>query len=197
MRGRRGRPGDRAEEREPPDAEAAMEIAARYLATRPRTRRELELRLRRAGARADVVEVTLERLEMLGLVDDVAFARWWAEQRDRHAPRGRRMVEAELRQRGVSRDVLELVRGEELAEPALDAEALPGSERERAATALARHLKGRPLPEDPKARQRLGAFLMRRGFDPETVRSTLREAASESTPGGSTGGSYGQQDEGP
>lgn len=153
-----------------------MEIAAHYLGTRPRTRRELELRLRRSGATDEVAAATLERLEALGLVDDVAFTRWWAEQRDRHAPRGRRMVEAELRQHGVPREVMEALRGEELAEPALDTEAIPGTEAERAVVALARHLKGRPLPDDARAVQRLGAFLMRRGFDPETVRATLRAA---------------------
>ena len=153
-----------------------MEIAAHYLGVRPRTRREVELRLRRAGASAEVIGTTLERLTALGLVDDVAFARWWAEQRDRHAPRGRRMVEAELRQHGVQPDVLEALRDGELAEPALDPEGMPGSEAERASVALARHLRGRPMPDDPKAVQRLGSFLVRRGFDPETVRTTLRRA---------------------
>jgi regulatory protein len=178
--GRRQRRTDVAE-RPPPDPEAAMEIAAHFLGTRPRTRRELELRLRRAGAVDQVIAGTLKRLEGLGLVDDVAFTRWWAEQRDRHAPRGRRMVEAELRQRGVPREVMEALRGEELAEPALDAEGVPGSESERAAVALVRHLRGRAIPDDPKAVQRLGAFLMRRGFDPETVRATLRAARRDET----------------
>jgi regulatory protein len=177
-----------AAERPAPDQEAAMEIAARFLGTRPRTRREVELRLRRAGAPDAVINATLRRLEALSLIDDVAFTRWWAEQRDRHAPRGRRMVEAELRQHGVPREVMEALRGEELAEPALDTEGMPATEPERATIALARHLRGRPLPDEPKAIQRLGAFLMRRGFDPETVRATLRAAASESTPGGSTAG---------
>jgi regulatory protein len=163
----------------PPDADAAMEIAAHFLATRPRTRHELERRLLRSGVSGEIIAGTLERLEALGLVDDVAFARWWAEQRDRHAPRGRRMVEAELRQRGVPREVMESLRGEELAGPALDAEALPGSEQERAAVALARHLRNRPFPDDPKAVQRLGAFLVRRGFDPETVRAALRAAGRD------------------
>lgn len=172
-----------------------MEIAVRFLGTRPRTRWELERRLRRAAAEADVISVTLDRLAAMGYVDDTAFARWWAEQRDRHAPRGRRMVEAELRQHGVPREILEALRGSELAEPALDVEALPGSESERARAALDRHLRGRPLPEDLKARQRLGSFLVRRGFDPDTVRATLRTAAAERTPG--TAESDGFQDQGP
>jgi regulatory protein len=164
---------------QPPDADAAMEVAARYLAARPRTRWELQRRLQRAAASDELIDSTLERLAALGYVDDVGFARWWAEQRDRHAPRGRRLVEAELRQRGVPRDVLEELRGAEIAEPALDAEGLPASEEERARVALAGHLRGRPLPDDRKALQRVGMFLVRRGFDPETVRATIRSAAAD------------------
>jgi SOS response regulatory protein OraA/RecX len=55
---------------------------------------------------------------------------------------------------------------------------LPGTEDERAHEALERHLRGRPLPEDPKALQRLGMYLMRRGFDPGTVRTTIRAAGA-------------------
>src|SRR5439155_1625901 len=64
---------------------------------------------------------------------------------------------------------------------------LPSTEAERAQVALTRHLRGRPLPDDRQALQRLGQFLIRRGFDPETARAAIRAAAAESTPGGSTG----------
>jgi regulatory protein len=156
-----------------------MEIAVRFLGARPRTRWELERRLRRAGAEDPVVEATLERLAEIGYLDDAAFARWWGEQRDRHAPRGRRMIEAELRQQGIDRDVIEAHRVEHASpERAPEDASLPGSEADRAREALERHLRGRPLPTDSRALQRVGMFLMRRGFDPETVRSTLRAAGS-------------------
>lgn len=167
----------------PPDAAAAMEVALRFLGTRPRTRRELTLRLRRASVAEPIVERTLERLTELGYVDDLGFARWWAEQRDRHAPRGRRLLEAELRQRGVPREVIEEYRAEHHEpERAPEDEALPGTEADRAREALDRHLRGRPLPADRRALQRIGMFLMRRGFDPDTVRSVLRDPASDSGP---------------
>ena len=165
---------------DPPGAEAALDIAVRFLAPRPRTRWELERRLRRAGVEGPTIEATLDRLAEEGHVDDAAFARWWAEQRDRHAPRGRRLLEAELRRSGVPREVIEADRDavdnpERLPEDA----GLPATEADRAREALARHLRGRPMPAEPKAIQRIGMFLVRRGFDPETVRSTLRAAGAD------------------
>lgn len=166
---------------EPPDAQAALDIAVRFLGTRPRTRWELERRLRRAGVDDALIEATTERLATLGYVDDGAFARWWGEQRDRHAPRGRRMIEAELRQRGVTREVIEAYRDEHVApERVPEDESLPSNEPERARVALARHLRGRPLPKDRQALQRIGMYLMRRGFDAEMARAAIRAAGAAS-----------------
>jgi regulatory protein len=162
-----------------PDDARALEIAVAFLGARPRTRWELERRLRRAATSDEVVERTIARLADLGYLDDEAFARWWGEQRDRHAPRGRRMIEAELRQHGVPREVVEAYRAEHAApERAPEDEGLPSDERSRAREALARHLRGRPVPVDPKAVARVGSFLLRRGFDPETARAVLRESAA-------------------
>jgi regulatory protein len=139
----------------------------------------VDRRLRRAGCNDQTVEAALARLAELGYVDDAAFARWWGEQRDRHSPRGRRMLEAELRQRGVPADLIEAFR-EEQADPERRDEMLSSTEAQRAAEALARHLRGRPLPDDPRAVQRIGMYLMRRGFDTETVRSAIRAAGAAS-----------------
>ncbi len=161
----------------PPDDARALEIAVGFLGTRPRTRWEVEGRLRRAGATDAVIAAATERLADLGYLDDAAFARWWGEQRDRHAPRGRRAIEAELRQHGVPSAVIEEYRAVHAApERVPEDEGLPGSEADRAAAALAKHLRGRPMPTERKAIQRVGMYLVRRGFDPETVRATLRAA---------------------
>jgi SOS response regulatory protein OraA/RecX len=89
------------------------------------------------------------------------------------------MIEAELRQHGVPRDVIEAYRDEHAAPERLpEDEGLPSSEAERAREALGRHLRGRPLPVERKAVQRVGMFLMRRGFDPDTVREVLRAAGA-------------------
>lgn len=173
----RGRGRKTAGQTQPLEAEAAMEVAARFLATRPRSRREVERRLQRAGADPSVIAVALERLERLGYVDDAAFVRWWTEQRDRHSPRGRRLVEAELRQRGIGREEIETLRETwEQPERSPGEEHLPATDAERATVALERHLRGRAVPGDRQAVQRLGMFLVRRGFDPETARAAIRAA---------------------
>jgi SOS response regulatory protein OraA/RecX len=90
------------------------------------------------------------------------------------------MIEAELRQRGVPREVIEAYR-EEHAEPDRSPEdiGLPGDESARAREALAKHLRGRSMPSDARAVQRIGMYLMRRGFDADVVRSTLRAASAD------------------
>ncbi len=119
----------------------------------------------------------MARLEALGLVDDIAFARWWREQRDRHAPRGRRMLEAELRTKGVPRDVIAILHDETPTRLPEEAD-LPATEADRAREALDAHLRGRPVPVDRRGEQRLGMFLVRRGFDPATARDAIRERAA-------------------
>ncbi len=173
--------GAAREPRPPPDAEQAFEIAGRFLGTRPRSRWEVEQRLRRSGTSDEVVAATLERLERIGFVDDEAFARWWVEQRDRHAPRGRMALESELRAKRIPPAIIAGLRDAQGGEQ-------PATDDERAAAALDRHLKGRPLPEDPKALQRLGMFLVRRGFAPGTARRVIQAALAESTGTESTAG---------
>jgi len=155
------------EPRPAPDAEQAFELAGHFLGTRPRSRWEVEERLRRARATEPVITATMARLTRVGFVDDMAFARWWVEQRDTHSPRGRMALETELRAKRVPQSVIEALRTEHADDGGM-------TEGERAEAALDRHLRGRPLPDDPRSLQRLGMYLVRRGFDPATARAVLR-----------------------
>ena len=151
--------------REPKHPLDCHDRALRLLSVRPRSRRELELRLLRAGFEAVEVAGELERLEAVGLVDDERFAREFAEHQlgVRHA--GRRAVVSGLAAKGIDRITIERT----LA-------GAPGDDPSRAdelARARAARLGGLP-PE--KAYARLFAFLVRRGHDAETARSAARRA---------------------
>jgi regulatory protein len=140
------------------------ERALRLLAVRPRARRELESRLRRAGFDAAEVSSELDRLEDVGLLDDGAFAR---ELADHLTVRGsaRRAVAGALASKGVSRQTIE----QTLA-------GLEGDESLRAlevATERARRLTSL-RPE--VAYGRLVSFLARRGYDGGVSREAAKAA---------------------
>jgi regulatory protein len=149
----------------PKNPKSCHERALGLLAVRPRSRRELERRL--LGARFDAAEVedVLVRLERVGLVDDEAFARQFAEHRFGSRKEGSRAVMQGLRVAGIGASLAETV-----------AQDAPGDDEERAAD-LARSRVSRLAGVPPeKAFSRLSSLLMRRGYGPEIARSAARKA---------------------
>ena len=136
------------------------------LSVRPRSRRELESRLRRAGFEADEVDEELARLEAVGLVDDEAFARQVVEHELEIRRSGRRAIVGRLAAKGVDRATIERCLEEAGGGP--DADRALEVARERA-----RRLEGL-APE--QAFTRLAGFLGRRGYDPAVARRAARRA---------------------
>jgi regulatory protein len=140
----------------------AFDRAVRLLSLRPRSRFEIESRLRSEGLGAAAIGAALARLERLGYLDDAAFARWWVENRTRFSPRSRQALHGELRQKGVARALIEAA----LSDFDTDEQALAAG-RQRAARWA--HLAPAEFG------RKMFAFLCRRGFDPETARrATIR-----------------------
>lgn len=154
-----------AHRREPKNPKSCHERALGLLAVRPRSRRELERRLLAARFEPNEVKDVLTRLERVGLVDDEAFARQYAEQRFGARKEGSRGVEQGLRAAGIA--------------PALAAIAAEGAsdDDEDRAAELARSRASRLRGVAPqKAFARLSSLLMRRGYSPEIARSAARKA---------------------
>ena len=148
--------------------EACLEAARRLLGRRPYSAAELRQRLTRRGFESESVEAALCRLTEQGLIDDVAFARFWAENRLALRPRSIALIRQELRRKGVSTD-------------AIDTAMPSGSDETSAyqeAQAYARHL---PLNEGRLFKQRLGEHLRRRGFDYAVTTVTTRRLWRELT----------------
>jgi regulatory protein len=138
------------------------------LAVRARSRNELERRLRSAGFEQEEISETLDRLSAVGLVDDEAFARAFAEHAVGTRGEGRWAVESALIARGVSRETIDVVVSEVTEER--------GDESDRA-LALARSRLGRLGRGDPAAAYRkLFSFLARRGYPPSVSREAARLA---------------------
>ena len=88
--------------------DSALSVALRYLTARPRSERELRTRLRQRNIGEAVIDRTVEQSEgTRGLLDDFTFAQYWVDQRVTFRPRSRRMLEMELRQKGVNGSAIE------------------------------------------------------------------------------------------
>ena len=73
-----------------------------------RSRRELTDYLARKGCEPHESEAALERLEGLGLVDDLHFAQAWIADRMAVRPRSRMRLSQELAAKGVARDIIDI-----------------------------------------------------------------------------------------
>lgn len=141
----------------------AMQRAGHLLAARPRTEFEIRTRLSAAGFDDEVVDRTVTRLVELKLIDDVAFAQQWVEERARRRNRSPEILIAELQAKGIDRAA---------AETAVTA---AGIEEEGQARLVAARLIDKvirkPLGEQGAA---LVGMLMRRGFSEEAAQAGAR-----------------------
>jgi regulatory protein len=146
----------------------ATESALRLLAVRPRAEQELRDRLKRKDYDAATIDLAIERVRNWGYLDDADFARRWVDSRLEYRPRSKRMLEMELRQKGVDRETIETT----MEESDIDEVA--------AAIELARKAAAKMSGLDPAvARRRITGQLARRGFDYGTIRSALEQAFGE------------------
>ena len=157
----------RSARREPKNPKSCHERALGLLAVRPRSRRELERRLLQAGFDAEEVDDALSRLERVGLIDDVAFARQMADYQFGSRKAGRRAVTGALLEKGVAPDVVAQV----LEDPAQDEEA-------RALELASSKALRMGAIEPAKAFNRLTGLLIRRGYGHEIARNAARRALS-------------------
>jgi len=144
----------------------SLNAAAHYLGYRPRSEFELRQRLHQHGFDGDSVEAVLAKFKEQGLVDDMAFAQFWKDNRESFSPRSQRLTRLELRRKGVADDVIAQV------VDAID----DGESAYRAALSKARSL---PLSDYQSFRRRLGEYLKRRGFGYGVISHTVERVWQE------------------
>lgn len=141
----------------------ALDRAVAFLASRARSRKEIEDKLLRSGYRPCTVEMVLYKLESNDLLDDADFAQQWVEARTARKV-GRNRIAQELRRKGVSADE---------AEAAL--ESIDEEDQLSGAISLVEKAMARVKPgEDPrKTAQRITAMLARRGYGWDVAREAI------------------------
>lgn len=155
----RSRMKSRPEPGAEPSAADLRTRALALLARREHSRAELTRKLERVGFIREDIAALLDEFETKNWLSDRRFAESWVA--DHRAKAGSVKLAYELRQRGVSDDVIEAVLGENR-----------DSELERAREVWRKKFKSAPANASDKARQM--RFLLSRGFPTEIIRSVIK-----------------------
>lgn len=142
-----------------------LSLTYRYLTIRNRSEKEIRDYLLRKNADPEIIDAIVEKLYVQKFLDDEAFARGWVRSRAMFRPRGKRMLQIELQQKGVSKEVIEQILAEEN-------EDVP-DELTQAKNLIGKRLE--KLEGEPKyvVYQKVGAFLARRGFSWEISKKAI------------------------
>lgn len=140
-------------------------LAILQLSRRARSSKELRDYLKRKKATEEIIDAVLQKLQEQKFQNDEQFARWWKESRTRYKSKSDRVIRLELRQKGISDEIIELVMNELTEESKSDYEK---------ALELSHKYKKKivSLPYKDQYR-RLGNFLSQRGFDFDTIRRVI------------------------
>jgi len=147
------------------DVKRAVSAVERLLKIRLRSEHELRERLLQKGFSAEVVAEIIRRYAKLGLVDDGFFAEQWIKSRQKRLY-GAKRIRYELSLKGVDKSIIE--------------EKLSGGWGEAEEQSVVLDLAKRRAQKYPKnlekdkIRQRLYAYLSRRGFSSTAIFHALK-----------------------
>jgi regulatory protein len=148
------------------DVLRAVDRAAHYLGSRPRSEAEVRRNLREKEVPPHAVDAAIERLYALGYLDDEAFARFWVQDRSSFKAASPKAIRYELKEKGIADAII----AEVLADVDVDTVAL------QAARSQLRRYRGSDRAEFKK---KLGGYLQRRGFTYGDARTALQQLIEE------------------
>lgn len=137
---------------------AALDKALTHISVSGKTEKEIRTFLQKKGYLQDVSDYVVEKMKEYRYLDDEAYARAYAESAKKK--KGKRLIAAELKRKGISDSAAEA--------------ALSGceGEAESALKILEKYLRTKPV--DEKTLRKAYAHLIQKGFDYDIAREALR-----------------------
>lgn len=142
------------------------EKAFEYLSFRPRSVAEMRDKLLSKGYPEDYVNQVIEELKNEKYLDDYDFALSWVEFRNQIRPSGRHVLKMELLKKGIDKAVIE-----DVLEKMIDKE----EEIRLAKQAVSSRIKVYQSLSNYEFKQKITAFLARRGFSWEIIKEVIKE----------------------
>jgi regulatory protein len=144
------------------DYARALQVALRYVSFRQRSITEVRRRVGKEFPQP-VVEQVLASLTGYGYLDDADFARRWRDSRERRGPRGKFVLQRELRTKGVADNIIDA------ALEGLD----EASSAYRAGEKQARRWLERGTMPKVTFHRKMWNYLRRRGFGSGVAQDTI------------------------
>lgn len=132
-----------------------LNTALNFLSFRPRSEWEVSFRLKKK-ADENEVNAVIEKLKLLGQIDDEAFCRWFIEQRSTFKQKGERAIKYELIKKGIPKEIISKIFEENLI-----------SDFELALRAVNKKFRDKPEKE------RVQRFLASRGFNWDVIEEVI------------------------
>ena len=148
-------------------ARSTYDRALDLLAIRGRSIAELRRKLVQKGEEVAAVDEAIERLKAQGFLDDAHFARQFARAKVVGAGASRRRIAMELGRKGVDRHTADAAIDEMAQSEGIDVSA-------SIHRVAAKKWKSLSSLDESTATRRLYAFLARRGFNPDEIRSAMQ-----------------------
>lgn len=143
----------------------AQTYALHLLARRPYSTFEIRQKLTRRFSSKSAADV-VTALTKQGLLDDIGFAKWWQESRQRTKPRSANMLRRELSAKGVSSSSIDMVLGEHSSD-----------EEETTARQVAESFSRQVITAESNIfRRKVWNHLRRRGFSDSIARRAVASA---------------------
>lgn len=141
----------------------AKNYALFLLKFRPRSRYEIEGRLKKKNFTPQIIKQTVDSLSCAGLINDLSFTKAWVENRLKYRPRSKRFLKYELLKKGVEKNIVDTVL------------CAIGEEKEYEIARNIAEKRAQKLKGDKKIREKLYAYLVRRGFNAAVALKILKE----------------------
>lgn len=131
----------------------SLDKVLRFATVRPRSEKEIRDYFKRKKYHISIYDSLLEKLKHFELLDDFKFAKWWVDQRLQFRAKSKRVLQIELRQKGITKEIIdEVLEGTIIDEEKMAKDLLSKKE-----------YKWKNL-EPREARQKMSQYLAGKGF---------------------------------
>jgi len=135
----------------------------RFAMVRPRSAKEVTDYFRRKEVHESMRKELVDKLKHFELIDDTKFAKWWVEQRLAFRPKSQRILNLELRMKGIKKETIDEVLGETIID-----------EEKMAKELLSKKMYKWKKLEPRLKRQKMSQYLVGKGFSWDMVEKVVK-----------------------